>query len=367
MKQAQPNKRATREETALRIAQIVYLRATAGATNERIAAKLELSGSQVQRGLSELRKTRPAPRSPKSDELASILTHRYSWLHESVRVLKRASLRTGGVRSPAFRSVEKLQWEVSTEFVAFERTQRVEQVRRATYDDLRAKGPNDVMARLGRALRVGGADEALELQLQAMLTTFGPQEQIPKVSKGVNRDVRMTLLYLATDLSRAEVGVAFGCSDKTVGRVAKKTVARYPQVGAWGEGIKQALTEFEEQYAALDAACILGGVKQKDVRPLLELINRRRDTLLLLGALPNPSYGDYLVFRTLLLEGAGAACERHQVGDECRERVLLILTAWADRKRLPAGVAPLPPRHKKLEEMSPFGGVWGLGGFICEA
>ncbi len=150
MKQAQPNKRATREETALRNAQIVYLRATAGATNERIAAKLELSGRQVQRGLSELRKTRPAPRSPKSYELASILTHRYSWLHESVRVLKRASLRTGGVRSPAFRSVEKLQWEVSTEFVAFERTQRVEQVRRATYDDLRAKGPNDVMARLGR-------------------------------------------------------------------------------------------------------------------------------------------------------------------------------------------------------------------------
>ncbi len=112
-----------------------------------------------------------------------------------------------------------------------------------------------------------------------MLTTFGPQEQIPNVSKGVNRDVRMTPLYLATDLSRAEVGVAFGCSYKTVGRVAKKTVARYPQVGAWAEGIKQALTEFEAQYATLDAACILGGVKQKDVRPLLELINRRRDTL----------------------------------------------------------------------------------------
>ncbi len=367
MKQAQPNKRATREENALRNAQIVYLRATTGATKERIAAKLELSGRQVQRGLSELRKTRPAPRSPKSDELASILGHRYSWLHESVRVLKREALRAGGVRSPAFHSIETLQWEVLREFMVFDRTQLAEQVRRATYDDLWAKGPNDVMARLGRALRIGGADEALELQLQAMLTTFGPQEQIPKVSKGVNRGVRMTLLYIATDLSRAEVGVAFGCSYKTVGRVAKKTVARYPQVGTWAEGIKHALTDFEEQYAALDGACIIGGIKQQDVRPLLELINRRRDTLLLLGALPNPSYGEYLAFRTLLLEGAGAACDRHQVGGECRERVLLILNAWADRKRLPASFAPLPPRHKKLEEMSPFSGVWAPDGFICEA
>ncbi len=345
----------------------MYLRATAVATNEKIADKLELSGRQVQRGLSELRATRPAPKSAKSIELASSLRHRYGWLHESVRVLWRASLRAGELGSPAFRWRETLQWEVLREFIVFERTQRVEQVRRATYDDLRAKGPNDLMGSLGRALRVGGADEALELQLQAMLATFGPQEQIPKVSKGVNRGVRMTLLYLATDLSRAEVGVAFGYSYKTVGRVAKKTVARYPQVGAWAEGIKQALTDFEEQYAALDGACILGGVKQKDVRPLLELINRRRDTLLLLGALPNPSYGDYLAFRTLLLEGAGAACDRHQVGDECRERVLLILTAWADRKRLPASFAPLPPRHKKLEEMSPFGGVWAPDGFICEA
>ncbi len=203
-----------------------------------------------------------------------------------------------------------------------------------------------------RTQRVGGASGALDIELQAMLVVLGPQEYLQKASKGVNRDVRMTLLYLATALSRAEVGEAFGCSYKTVGRVAKKTVARYPEVGAWAQGIKQALAYYEEQYLALDVACIPDGVKQEDVRPLLELINRRRDTLLLLGALPNPSYGDYLAFRALLLEGAGAACDRHRVGDACRERVLLILTAWADRKRLPAGLASLPPRHKKLEEVS---------------
>ena len=350
----QSKKRGTKEEIALRNAEMLFLRSTRSATNGEIARSLGLGGRQVQRGFADLRDTRSAPTSARSAAMFEALRDRYMWLGVAARQLKSTALAERGPQAAEFLYLTRLHDDVVRSSVESETIVRVDRAPSATWEDLRSKGPNDVMARLERAAGHGGAPAAVMDDLERMLVSFGPQDSIPKISTGLARNIRMTLLYETTNLTFAEVGTAFGRSYKTASRSVKKTQERYPQIVEWGEGIQSALHDGESEYVAVRLACSVHGASAEEVVQMLNLTNLRRDTLLLLGALPNPRYLDYLAVRTCLLEGVEATCDGHNVGEECRERLLLIVAAWADDKRLPAGIAPLPPRHIKLEGVSPF-------------
>jgi hypothetical protein len=346
--------RATKTEIALRGSEALCLRVGQGMTNRQIAAELGISDRQVQRAFADLRDRRAAPNGEKAVFCFEMLSTKYSWLHREARALRKLALQQFGVLSAEYSELDRLCSEVDRAWIELAKAVSAPPVEEARDEDLRVKGSNNLIHRLSHALDYYSPAPGVIEELAAVIARFGRQAEIPLCSSGVARDLRMTLLYGTTDFTLEEVGAAFGRSYKTVSRSLEKIHAKYPEAAGWGAGIGAALEAYERQYVVLQAQCSASGATVSHLQDMLSMVKLSGETLLMLGALPHPKYDAYLVRRAELLAAVSEICLRFRLADDGRERVTLIVTAWADRRRLPSGVAPLPPRHKKLEEVSPF-------------
>lgn len=346
--------RATKDEIARRGGEALCLCVGQGMTNRQIADELGISVRQVQRAFGDLRDRRAAPDCEKAAFRFEMLSTKCSWIYREARALRKVALHQFGVLSAEYSELDRLCSEVDRAWIGLAKAVTASPVEEARDEDLRVKGPNNLIHRLSHALDYSSAAPCVIEELAAVIARFGPQAEIPLRSSGVARDLRMTLLCGTTDFTLEEVGAAFGRSYKTVSRSLEKIHAKYPEAAGWGAAIGAALESYERQYVVLQAQCSAGGATVSQLQDMLSMVKLSGETLLMLGALPHPKYDAYLVRRAELLDAVSEICLRFGVADECRERVTLIVTAWADRRRLPSGVAPLPPRHKMLEEVSPF-------------
>lgn len=346
--------RATKDEIARHGGEALCLRVGQGMTNRQIADELGISVRQLQRVFADLRDRRAAPSCEKAAFRFEMLSTGYSLIYREARALRKLALQQFGLLSADYSELDHLCSEIDRAWIELAKAVSAPPVEEAREGELRVKGLNDLTHRLSHALAYFSAEPCVIEELTAAIARFGPQSEIPLRSSGVARDLRMTLLYGTTDFTLEEVGAAFGRSYKTVARSLEKTQAKYPEAAGWGAGIGAVLESYERQCAVFHAQCAAGGGTASHLHDMLSMVKLSGEALLMLGALPHPRYDAYLVRRAELLEAVDEICLRFELAGEGRERVALIVTAWADRKRLPSGVAPLPPRHKKLEEVSPF-------------
>jgi hypothetical protein len=182
-----------------------------------------------------------------------------------------------------------------------------------------------------------GADEPL---VDAVIA-LGSQSSFPRSPSRVERNIRLTLLLGATRLTQQEVGDGFGLTERQVRRVEKATLLKHPQVAEWAEVVKQQLAEWDNELEVLDRAYPHSTQALKKIERSRLILVRKQITLARLGALPSAQHRDHKDRCADLTLAITKVCKKHDLHDDCRDRLNLIANAWTQNKKLPAGVPPM--------------------------
>jgi hypothetical protein len=197
--------------------------------------------------------------------------------------------------------------------------------------------PEDaVIRRVGRAVSFFDEPTAVLPEIEAAIERFGSPTQILRPMKPVERNIRLLLLYKATSYKQADLSEAFGISERQVRRILSSSKDQYPEVAQTGEIIGRQLRSWKAECVLLERS-LLGASGSR-----LPIIDLRSRTLTYLGALPSRRHHAYRGRREQLFADLESSCDKHELGQECRERLRLIISAWANGKKMPAGVPPLP-------------------------